>query len=181
VKHAEHEIDLPAVMDLVLKHRAQPLPRGDVGAAWRHALAAQIGWREPAEDLDGLGVHPLEIAHYLVVAVGEISPVSWIPAGAAGDILSKHPALDRAKVSHEIAQRERTRLVRPLELIRRNAGEDARRAAANTLEIGKKLVDRGQLHVTGGARPRWARRRDSRGARSLAASDHRLAWPAQPA
>src|SRR6185503_6717080 len=41
-EHVEHQINLPAVVRLVLDHRAQPFPRGDGRARRRLALALQI-------------------------------------------------------------------------------------------------------------------------------------------
>src|SRR5438552_11106994 len=44
--HAEHQIDLRAMMHFVLDHRAQPLPHRDRRARGRDAFRFEIGFRE---------------------------------------------------------------------------------------------------------------------------------------
>src|SRR5690242_12155585 len=51
-EHCEIEINLAAMMDFMLHHRAQPFPYRNRSAARRFALALQIGVSEAGKDFD---------------------------------------------------------------------------------------------------------------------------------
>src|SRR4030095_851066 len=60
LKHVEHQVDLPAVMHLVLDQRAQPFPRRDRYACRRMALPFEVGVAQAADDRLGFGLPPIE-------------------------------------------------------------------------------------------------------------------------
>src|ERR1043166_7917818 len=86
-------------------------------------------------------MHAIEKCADVVVAISEVAPVSGVATGPELRVFSVHVALDRAEVPDEIAQGESPRLIGPLHLFRRNAGDYALGTPADLLEaIEESLV-----------------------------------------
>src|SRR5262249_42280658 len=93
-EHGELEIQLAAVMNLVLDHQAQPLSDRDRRAAGRFALAMQIGIGQPPEDLHRLRMPVFQILSDCRHPARELRSVPGITRGFALHVLAVHPALD---------------------------------------------------------------------------------------
>ena len=141
-QHAEHEIDLSPVVDLVLDHRPEPFPgrHGDAGRGLDSALEARIP--RFLEDLDRLRMHLIKIPEDLLVAVRQLTSVARISARQALNVLREHVSLRGPQVPDEVSEGEFALGGGPFEAVRRDAFDDPAGAFADILEIGEESVHR---------------------------------------
>src|SRR5207245_7847934 len=123
--------DLAAVVDFMFDHRAQPLADTQLRATRSEALLVQIGVAERSKNLHRLFMHAAEIGERCIVSVRELAPVSGIATRPQLRVLGKHPPLGRAEMAKDIAERVLAWLVRPFDLLGRDARGDAHRALAD--------------------------------------------------
>ena len=125
VQHPQHRVDLPAVVDLVLGHHPQPLPRRQARPFGRRAFGLQRLGRQRAKLRQRFLVQAIEELQDGVAAVGQLAPVRDVAAVAIVNGLGPDEAFGDGDVPDEVAERERARLVGPLDAILRDAGGDA--------------------------------------------------------
>src|SRR6185503_11616266 len=99
--------ELTAMVNLVLDHRAQPLPRGDGGAGGRRASTRERLGRERSIDVEGLGMRAVQIGDDGIVAIREIATMSGVHARITPCGLGEHVPLGGANVPYQVAERER--------------------------------------------------------------------------
>src|ERR1043166_427618 len=116
--HAQHQVELPAMMCLVLDHRAKPFPDGDWRVRRRSTLLAEPTIGERGEERTRFVVQPIVVGEGRCEAVGEVGAMPRIRARATMDSLRIHEPLDRREMPNEIAERELARRRRPLEIAR---------------------------------------------------------------
>src|SRR6266480_2450402 len=80
-------------------------------------------------------VHALHVRERRVVAVGKLARVAGIAAGPLLRVFGKHPTLGSGEMAEDVAESVLARLVRPLDLVARNARGDAHGAFANAVEV----------------------------------------------
>src|SRR4029077_6108067 len=99
-----------------------------------------------AEDLQGLLVHAIVEGPAGLVAFRQLRAVAGVAAGPALGVLGEHPALDRSQVADEVAEGEGSRLIRPFQLLGRDAEDDAARPFVDALEVPEEGFDALDLH-----------------------------------
>src|SRR5215468_12734275 len=65
-EHAQIDVNLAAMVRFMLRHRAEPLPGGDVASAWCLTFLLQVVVRQLRKDLDGFCMEPVEQSQNLV-------------------------------------------------------------------------------------------------------------------
>src|SRR5690348_2068629 len=130
--HAEHHIDLPAVMRLVLDHRAEPLADGDRRVGRRAAFLEEPSVTELGEKRTRFVVQAVVICDRCVEAIGEVAAVSWVCAATSMYRLRVQVPLDRGQVPNQIAEGELAGRGCPFEIGRRDLHDHATRAIMHT-------------------------------------------------
>ena len=75
-QHAEHHVDLPSMMSLVLDHCAEPFPGRDRRPRRSEALSFPLLGRKRLEQLDRIRVTFLEVGHHVREAIGKLDSAS---------------------------------------------------------------------------------------------------------
>src|SRR6266542_2226141 len=145
-EHAEVDVDLPAMMDLVLGQRAQPLPDAELRAGGGHAFLLQLFVGEGGEDLHRLVVRAVEVVENGVVSLGELPAVSGIAARLELRVLGVHVQLDRGEVAEKIAEGELPFPVRPLDPVAGDEVDDVHRPLAKVRVVADELSDVVDFH-----------------------------------
>ena len=139
-EHPEHQVQLPAVVDLVFLHRAQPLPGGHRHVARRRAFCGELLRRERTEDRHRFAVQAIHERQHGVAAVGQLAAVRCIAAWTSADGLRPHVAFGGRQVSDEISESKGARLIRPFDLVGRDQQGDPFRALAHAFEVFQEFV-----------------------------------------
>ena len=84
--------------------------------------------------------------HYGIIAISQLTAVSGITALLLSHVLRVQVTLDRADMAHEISNREFSRLIRPFDLLRRDAARHAQSALANLFVVIQESRDAGDFH-----------------------------------
>jgi len=145
---AGHEVELAAVVGLVLGHGPQPLPGGHLGPSRVHAGGQQVGVGEGAEDGQGFGVAGVQVGAHPVQACGQVCPVARIHAGAALHVLRVHEALQPRQVPEQVAEGEGPRRRRPLQILGRQRRPHPHRAGPGVAPVGEEgggVLEHGEL------------------------------------
>jgi hypothetical protein len=137
---------LAAVMDFVLHHQAQPFPLRDFRVVGRLAFVLQIFVAEFRKNLHGFRVQPFHERHHVFVAVGQLFAMRCVAAGVALCGLRPHEAFCHCDVPQQIAQREFSRCVAPVQFVRRNAARHAHGAFAHISEILQERLNGSDFH-----------------------------------
>src|ERR1043166_6101105 len=114
--HRQHEIDLPAMMRLVLDHGAKPFPGRDRRAGGRAALRGEILIGQRREDCARLGMQPVVEVEHVLRSRGEIGSTAFVSTRPLLHVLGVHLALDRREVANEIAEAESAFARAPFEI-----------------------------------------------------------------
>src|SRR5688572_12718112 len=77
-QHAEHHVDLPSMMGLVLDHRAEPFPGRDWRPCGSEALANPLLGRERLEQLHRIHVTLVEVGRQVSEAIRKLASMAWI-------------------------------------------------------------------------------------------------------
>src|SRR4029450_13595510 len=140
-EHREHEVELSAMMNLVLDHRAKPLPRRDARPRWCRAPAVERLRRERAIDVQRFRVRAVEVRDDRVVSVGQVASMPRIRARVTSRGLGEHVPLGRTNVPHQPTERECTIAMRPLDLVTRDGLGNSTRAPAHAVDIRQETVN----------------------------------------
>src|SRR5208337_3956863 len=125
------------MVDFVFDHQPQPFPFGDFHSAWGFAFGLQIRVAKRGEDFQRFPVQAVHQSQDIFIAVGELFAVAPILAGLPLQIFSPKIAFGDREVPQEIAKREFSRRVSPIELV----GRDATRYAHGAFADGAKVVE----------------------------------------
>src|SRR5262245_5876569 len=136
------------MMRLMLHHGPEPLPDGNGRAGGSLTFALQVRVAQSADDAFGLYVESVKVQQHGVVTIRQLAPTTRIAAGAPGDGLGVHIALDGGQMPHQVTEREGAGAMTPFQPVGRNAGCHSPRPATQAFPVLQELCYRSDFHLT---------------------------------
>ncbi len=143
---AEVDVELAAVVGLVLDHGAEPVGNADFASSGRFALALQILIGQLRENLHGLGVEAFHECQNVFVAVREIFAVVGVAALVSLNVFRPHVAFSDGEMAKDVAKGEFARGIGPVNFVGRYAARDAYGALADVVEVFQEWFDGADFH-----------------------------------
>jgi hypothetical protein len=84
-------------------------------------------------------VHTFHEGNHILEAIGKVASAAFVAAGASAGALSEDVALGGSDVTGQVAERELTLAASPLDLVGRDAADEAHSPFSHLLEIVQKL------------------------------------------
>jgi hypothetical protein len=127
-------------MRLVFRHGAQHLPSGDGTALWRSAFFREVLIRHSLENLKSLSMHAFDEGNHIREPIRKIASAAFVAARAPAGALCEDVALGRGDVAGQVAESELAFATSSLELVRRNASDEAHGSFVYLLEIVEEFL-----------------------------------------
>src|SRR5262245_32338868 len=142
----EHQVQLAAMMCLVLEHRPKPLPNGDRRPGRRLAFLGQARVGQLREQCARLAVKAIVVLARRDQAVSEVAGVARITSYPSMNVFRVHVAFDPSEMPNGFTRREPARTWLPLEVFLADAVDDATCARVNAVEVLEKWCDACDFH-----------------------------------
>jgi len=145
-KHSQIKINLPTVMNFMLWHEAEPFPRGDGGVVGSLTFTLKVFVGETRENFHRFGMQAFDEGHHVFITVSEFFAVSCVTGGSALHVFGPHVTLGYGEMPKDVAERELSGRVGPIDFVRRDAARDAHGTLANISTIVQEWLNGFDFH-----------------------------------
>src|SRR5580765_1827564 len=149
-------------------HEAKPFPSGYGRSVGGLTFSLEVIVGEPRENFHRFGVEAFDEGHHIFVAIRQFFAVRDVAAGPALDIFGPHVAFRYGEMPQQVAGREFSWRVAPINFVQRDAARHAHGAPTNISKIVQERLDGFDFHG------------DSHGRRA-ASEAYRMSWRAREA